>query len=132
MKTTIERIFETLSKEKVELKSQKIELALVDDLKKRNQELFKNLKKSDGLWRDYQDYLTNADKPFSKMIDSYGDLGASIQFADGVAKRFIKAAKELGVDVKSNKDYQNILANTKTANEVIETIASFKDPSTFQ
>ena len=33
MKTTIERIFETLSKEKVELKSEKIELALIDDLK---------------------------------------------------------------------------------------------------
>ena len=107
---TIERVFNYLNK--VELKSGKIELALVDDLKKRNQELLKNLKTSDGLWRDYQDYLTNADKPFSKMINSYDDLGASIQFADGVAKRFTKAAKELGVDVKSNKDYQNILANT--------------------
>lgn len=127
---TIERVFKHLNK--VELKSEKIELALVDDLKKRNQELLKNLKTSDGLWRDYQDYLTNADKPFSKMINSYDDLGASIQFADGVAKRFIKAAKELGVDVKSNKDYQNILANTKTANEVMKTIASFKDPSSFQ
>lgn len=127
---TIERVFNYLNK--VELKSEKIELALVDDLKKRNQELLKNLKTSDGLWRDYQDYLTNADKPFSKMINSYDDLGASIQFADGVAKRFIKAAKELGVDVKSNKDYQNILANTKTANEVMKTIASFKDPSSFQ
>jgi hypothetical protein len=31
MKTTIERIFETLSKEKVELKSDKIELGLIDD-----------------------------------------------------------------------------------------------------
>ena len=88
-------------------------MALVDDLKKRNQELLKNLKTSDGLWRDYQDYLTNADKPFKKMINSYDDLGASIQFADGVAKRFIKAAKELGVDVKSNKDYQNICQTQK-------------------
>ena len=127
---TIERVFEILNK--VELKSEKIELSLVDDLKKRNQELLKNLKTSDGLWRDYQDYLTNADKPFSKMINSYDNLGASIQFADGVAKRFLKAAKELGVDVKSNKDYQNILANTKTANEVMKTISSFKDPSSFQ
>jgi len=33
MKTTIERIFETLSKEKVELKSEKIELSLINDLK---------------------------------------------------------------------------------------------------
>ena len=66
------------------------------------------------------------------MIDSYSDLDASIQFADGVAKRFLKAAQELGVDVKSNKDYQNILANTKTANDVLRTISSFKDPSSFQ
>ena len=126
-KTVFNKLFD-----KVELKSEKIELALVDDLKKRNQELFKTLEKADKLWRDYQDYLTNADKPFSKMIDSYSDLDASIQFADGVAKRFLKAAQELGVDVKSNKDYQNILANTKTANDVLRTISSFKDPSSFQ
>ena len=130
---TQERIYSKLNSiNKVELKSEKIELSLVDDLKKANQELLKNLKISDGLWRDYQDYLTNADKPFKKMINSYDDLGASIQSSDGVAKKFIKAAKELGVDVKSNKDYQNILSNTKIANEVIKTIASFKDPSTFQ
>lgn len=34
MKTTIERIFDTLSKDKVELKSEKVELALIDDLNK--------------------------------------------------------------------------------------------------
>ena len=47
MKTTIERIFETLSKEKVELKSEKIELSLADDIRdiaKRGQQIQKDLK----------------------------------------------------------------------------------------
>ncbi len=129
---TIKTVFEKIANDKVELATHKIELALIDDLKKRNQELFKSLEKSDKLWRDYQDYLTNADKPFSKMIDSYDDLDGSMQFAEGVSNRFIKAAKELGVDVKSNKDYENIISNLKTASKVLRTISSFKDPSSFQ
>jgi hypothetical protein len=66
------------------------------------------------------------------MIDAYSDLDSSMQFADGVAKRFLKAGQELGIDLKSNKDYQNIEANLKTSKDVLNTINSFKDPSTFQ
>lgn len=128
---TLNKVYSKLNK-KTELATHKVDLALADELKKRSQDLLKNLKAADGSWRDYQDYLTNADKPFKKMISNYDDLDGSIAFAQSSANKYLKAAKELGVNVKSNKDYQNVIANLKTAEEVIKTIASFKDPSTFQ
>tara|TARA_R110001632_G_scaffold106967_1_gene216541 strand:+ start:194 stop:592 length:399 start_codon:yes stop_codon:yes gene_type:complete len=117
---------------KTELKGEKVELGILDDLTKISNTLFKDLEKSDKSWKTYQDYLSGADKPFSKMIETYNTLAKSIQFAEGIAKRFLKAGEELGVDVKNNKIYQNIEANVKTSNEVINTINSFKDPSSFQ
>ena len=137
-----EQIKEDMSEEKIAeqllskiesiVKGEKVELGIADDLKKRSGELLKSVSKADKSWKNYQDYLTGADKPFSSMIDAYSDLDGSVQFAEGIAKRFIKAGQELGLDLKNNKDYQNIEANLKTSKDVLNTINSFKDPSTFQ
>ena len=117
---------------KQELKSEKVELALVDDLKKRGDALLKSVSKADNIWKDYQDYLSKADKPFSKMIKAYNDLDSDVKFAEGIAKRFEKAGKELGVDINNNKDFKNIERNIKTSKDIMNTINSFKDPSSFQ
>ena len=126
----LQRIFDRLPKEKVEL--EKVELGIADDLKQRNKDLLQAVKKADSSWKNYQDYLVGADKPFSKMIDAYNDLDGSIQPSDDIAKRYLKAGKELGVDLKSSKEYQNIESNIKTSKDVLNIINSFKDPSTFQ
>ena len=126
----LKKIFDRLPKEKLEL--EKVELGIADDLKKRNKDLLQAVKKADSSWKKYQDYLVGADKPFSKMIDAYNDLDGSIQPSDDIAKRYLKAGKELGVDLKNSKEYQNIESNIKTSKDVLNTINSFKDPSTFQ
>ena len=126
----LKSIFDKFPKEKVEL--EKVELGIADDLKKRNKDLLQAVKKADSSWKKYQDYLVGADKPFSKMIDAYNDLDGSIQPSDDIAKRYLKAGKELGVDLKNSKEYQNIESNIKTSKDVLNTINSFKDPSTFQ
>ena len=92
----------------------------------------KSVEIADNSWKDYQDYLSNADKPFSKMIKNYDKLVKLVQSSEQISKRFIDVANELGVDVKSNKDYQNIQANIKTSDSILLTISSFKDPSSFQ
>ena len=126
----LENILKKFPQDKIELG--KVELAMLDDLTKRSNTLFKDLEKADNSWKNYQDYLTDADKLFSEMIEDYNTLEASVQFAEGIAKRFLKAGEDLGVDVKNNKIYQNIIANVKTSDEVFNTINSFKDPSSFQ
>ena len=126
----LENILKKFPQDKIELG--KVELAMLDDLTKRSNTLIKDLEKADNSWQNYQDYLSGADKLFSEMIETYNSLEGSIQFAEGIAKTFLKAGEELGVDVKNNKIYQNIIANVKTSDEVLNTINSFKDPSSFQ
>mgnify|MGYP003129304352 CR=1 FL=1 len=66
------------------------------------------------------------------MIDAYNELSEARSDADMSAKRFVKAGKELGVDVTSNQDYKEIDKNIKSSKDVQSIINSFKDPSSFQ
>jgi len=133
MKSNIEKVYSRLPKtELAKVELEKVELGIAQDLEKKNKDLFNDLKKADESWKNYQDYLSKADKPFKEMIKSYNKLSNTFSSADTISKQFIKAAKELGVDVKNNKDYKNIEDNLKTADDVFKTISSFKDPSSFQ
>jgi len=117
---------------KQELSAQKVELGSVKEIEQKNNDLFQALKEADKAWRNYQDYLTGAGKPFDKMIAAYSDALTARDFAEGAARRFVKAGKELGVDVSSNADYKKITQNLKSAQDVFNIIRSFDDPSKFQ
>jgi uncharacterized protein YdcH (DUF465 family) len=117
---------------KTELSSQKIELALTDDIDKYLQKQNTVLKAADASWKDYQDYLTRADIPFKKMINLYNSLGNTISEADGLINKINSLSKELGLNPKDVKGYSAIFANLNTSKEILSTIASFKDPNTFQ
>jgi phage head maturation protease len=67
---TIEKLKELIRKHENETKlgAHKIDLALVDELKKVNENILNTLKNADNSWRAYQDYLTRADAPFKKMM----------------------------------------------------------------
>jgi len=110
----------------------KVELGSAKEIQQKNKDLFQALKEADRAWRNYQDYLTGADKPYVKMIDANNELLGARQFADGAAKRFVKAGKELGVDVSSNADYKAMITNIKSAEDVSSLIRGFDDPSKFQ
>ena len=116
----------------VNLSAQKIELAGVNELTKANDDVLKALKTSDKLWRDYQDYLTRADKPYGAMIKSRQDLINAQYKLVTTLKQVEQTAKELGVSADVIPIYKGSKQNVNTSNEIIDTIASFKDPSTFQ
>ena len=110
----------------------KVELGSAKEIQQKNKDLFQALKEADRAWRNYQDYLTGADKPYDKMLAAYNDALTARDFAEGAAKRFVKAGKELGVDVSSNADYKEMVRNLKSAQDVFNIIRSFDDPSKFQ
>lgn len=126
LKTVYSKLFKT------ELASQKVELALVDDIDKYLQKQNSVLKSSDASWQEYQNYLTKADVPFKKMINSYNLLSDTVSEADSLINKINSLSKELGLNSKDVKGYSTILANLNTAKEILSTIASFKDPSSFQ
>jgi len=136
MKPTQEQILSALNKmireSKTELKAEKVELGSVAELQDRAKKLIKAMKDADTTWRNYQDYLTGADKPYVKMINAYNELDPAISFAEGTLKRFEKAAKELGVKATDNKGFKDLEADIKEAGVMINIINSFKDPSNFQ
>ena len=126
----LKRVMDTLFK--TELASQKVELALTDDIDKYLQKQNTVLKAADASWKDYQDYLTRADIPFKKMINLYNSLGNTVSEADGLINKINSLSKELGLNPKDVKGYSAIFANLNTSKEILSTIASFKDPNTFQ
>ena len=126
----IKRVMNSLFK--TELATQKVELALTDDIDKYLQKQNTVLKAADASWKDYQDYLTRADIPFKKMISLYNSLGNTVSEADGLINKINSLSKELGLNPKDVKGYSAIFANLNTSKEILSTIASFKDPNTFQ
>ena len=131
---TIEKLKELIIKHENETKlgAHKIDLALVDELKKVNENILNTLKNADNSWRAYQDYLTRADAPFKKMMQMRESLLNSTGKIELLLKNAETQAKNLGLNVNDIPLYSVIKSNLNKKNEIIGTIDSFKDPSTFQ
>lgn len=112
--------------------NQKIELALIDDIDKANNNAISSLQKADNAWKSYQDYLTRADVPYRKMMAERANYLNATQNVTGLLNKAVMSAKELGIPVENVKGYSALKQNMKTGNEIIDTIDTFKDPSTFQ
>ena len=117
---------------KLFLGAQKVEVGLIDDINKANSEFNKYISNANSAWEQYQNYLTNADKPFKKMIDSYNKLSDSISKYQSIPNKAISQAKDLGIDIKQIKGLDDLQANIKESNIQLNIINSFKDPSSFQ
>lgn len=109
-----------------------VELALIDELKKVNDDILNSLKNADNSWRAYQDYLTKADVPFKKMMQMRESLLSSTAKIEQLLKNAETQAKNLGLNVNDIPLYSVIKSNLNKKNEIIKTIDSFGDPSTFQ
>ena len=116
----------------VKLGAHEVNLALIDELKKVNDDILNSLKNADNSWRDYQNYLTNADKPFKKMIQMRESLLNSTTKIELLLKNAETQAKSLGLNVNDIPLYPVIKSNLNKKNEIVGTIDSFKEPSTFQ
>jgi hypothetical protein len=109
-----------------------LELALVDDIKKQNDIFLNELKRADVNWRAYQNYLTNADKPFREMIKSRDALSDVLGKVMQLTTKVEAQAKELGLKATDIPLYDSLKKNESTAKDVLDTIISFDDPSKFQ
>ena len=109
-----------------------LELTLVDDIKKQNDIFLNELKKADVNWRAYQNYLTNADKPFKEMIKSRDSLSDVLSKVIQLTTKVEAQAKELGLKPTDIPSYEALKKNEITANDVLDTIISFDPPSSFQ
>ena len=93
------------SEKKTELKSEKIELGLVDDLKKQK-------KKIDGLGKKFNKAIDNFNNSLAMARKDYAPVQAEFQdFANQVEKynqqgqKYLSAIKELGLDPKDQREY---------------------------
>tara|TARA_R110000803_G_scaffold184460_1_gene246815 strand:+ start:204 stop:596 length:393 start_codon:yes stop_codon:yes gene_type:complete len=114
MKTPNElnKIYDRLPKEKIELS--KVELGLVDDLKKYTQGLAKYENEGEGLVSRANRILSEL-KETQKAIYKWSDVGESI--ANDLSSELVKAekaAEELGVKPSSIKEISNANKAFKT------------------
>jgi hypothetical protein len=110
----------------------KISLTLIDDIDKVNSTTVASLQRADNAWKEYQNYLTRADAPYKKMLSARESYLNSTTNITGLLNKAVMMAKELGVNPESIKGYSALKQNIKVGNEIIDTIDTFKDPSTFQ
>lgn len=132
MENILKKIAEFDKVNETKLAKHEVNLALVDELKKVNDDILNSLKNADNSWRAYQDYLTRADAPFKKMIQMRESLLSSTGKIEQLLKNAETQAKNLGLNVNDIPLYSVIKSNLNKKNEIIKTIDSFKDPSTFQ
>ena len=105
MKPTTEQILSALNKlvreNKTELKAEKVELGLMDDLEKLHKEGSKLSGDASGSG------LSAVRKAVQKADNDFTQLSRKSEDGIDKAEKFIKAAKELGVDAKQVQGYLN-------------------------
>jgi len=111
---TIERVFEILNKEKVELKAEKVELGALNDMKNIANILKKNYEKQYSELRDLKNATKQIRTKFVKIT----------QEAAGVPKLYFdtkKKIEELGVKMPKDfvKNYKEAIEFQKKANDIV-------------
>ena len=109
-----------------------INLSVISDIDDALKKILPSIKKADESWKDYQNYLTNADKPFKKMIDARKSYLDTTKNITSLLNQVVKVSAELGLKPSDVKGYTALKNNIDTGNEIIDTIDTFKAPSTFQ
>jgi len=108
MKTTLEKVFETLNK--VELKSEKVELSLLSDLAKSDNEIKSFIKK-------YEKIVVETEKAqqLLKEAKKMKDKGYSLSSENlKIGRKFVQEFKELGVPLSDLKNVKGFMDNSKT------------------
>ena len=107
---TIERVLEVLNKEKVELKAEKVELSLLSDLAKSDNEIKSFIKK-------YEKIVVEAEKAqqLLKEAKKMNDKGYSLANENlKIGRKFVQEFKELGVPLSELKNVKGFMDNSKT------------------
>ena len=130
---TIERVFEILNKEKVELKAEKVELGVVQDFNKVASRITSNNKTLNKAAQEFVNELSNfavlqrkLEDSFLKAEDYAEQIQEDIDLINKIADDIAKTAKELGIKPKDTGIDLNVL---KAIDDVEDTINTIKKNS---
>ncbi len=104
---------------KTKLASQKVELALVDDLDKEASNYFRDTDSANGIIKGL---LSDARKAESKIETAL----KSSEKLPSIISKFEKSAKEIGVDVNNISEYKSALSAVNEAKEYKQVLSTIK------
>ena len=109
MKPTQEQILSALNElvreNKTELKSEKIELGLVDDIEKLVKSYLQDSQKLDNAITDWYNKIFSVNKEFPNIIKLYKTFDKNLKSLESNLGNLTKQAKELGVNAKDIPAY---------------------------
>jgi DNA repair exonuclease SbcCD ATPase subunit len=130
MKPTNEQIISALNKlmqeSKTELKSEKIELGLVDDIEKQIKANEKDKIKLDDTIDKYYQKIISLSKEFSSITKIHSVFNKSVTDLEKQLNNLEKSAKELGVKVSDIPAYKNGQAALNRAEDMEDEFKSAK------
>ncbi len=116
----LKRVMDTLFK--TELATQKVELGLIDDVRKKisliedlSQKMDVNLKKHQANKKLY-------DESLKSMTDSKTQYYNNTKDIVSLRSKIVDSAKELGIDVKNIKEYDMLSDSIKIGNKITDVI----------
>jgi hypothetical protein len=106
MEPQVNKILSRLGKaKKTELKSEKIELGLVDDLKKQKKKIDSLGKKFDKAINNFNNSLAIARRDYAPVQAEFQDFVNQVEKYNQQGQKYISAIKELGLDPKDQREY---------------------------
>lgn len=106
MEPQVNRILSRLGRaEKTELKSKKVELGLVDDLKKQKKKIDSLGKKFDKAINNFNNSLAIARRDYAPVQAEFQDFVNQVEKYNQQGQKYISAIKELGLDPKDQREY---------------------------
>jgi hypothetical protein len=125
--STLNNIFKKLNSiDKVNLTSKKVELGLIDDVRKKitliedlSQKMDVNLKKHQANKKLY-------DESLKAMNDSKTQYYNNTKDIMSISKNITDSAKDLGIDVNSIKEYNMLWDSVKNGNKITDIIDELK------
>jgi len=123
MKPTQEQILSALNKlvreNKTELKAEKVELGLVDDIEKLVKSYEQDSKKLDSAMNSWYNKIDSVNKDFPKVSKLYTSFDKGIKSLKSDLDNLTKQAKELGIKVNDIPAYKNANAAIKRSDDMV-------------
>ena len=123
-KTVFNKLFD-----KVELKSEKIELSGIDDIKKAISEMKNMEKDATKIYDNYESKLSDAIRAFRKLNEERNIIhGWTYSEAPAIIKDVEKIANELGIDVNQIPEVKELNKHINIGKELVKEIDKYKEP----
>ena len=116
---TLQTIFNKIAENKTELETHKVELGIVDDLKKELSVYNSGRKNLDNELNDWYDKIFKIKNEFNKIKTTYTKFEKPIKGLKSTISKLEKQAKELGINAKEIKGYNDAKAAINTSDDMV-------------